>query len=51
MAKHQIHIPMDNKPLPPESMHKPLDQAQPPGNRQQKQEELQFCSLKDYKHR
>ena len=39
--------------LPPGSLHKPLDQINPPGGRHQKQEELWPCSLRkgDHRHR
>ena len=51
--KTQFHPPVGrNQSLPPGSQHKPLD-PHPPGGRHQKQEELQFCSLRHggHKHR
>ena len=37
--------------LPPGSLHKLLEQPHPPGGRQQNQEELQSCSLRNRDHK
>ena len=37
--------------LPPGSLHKPQDQPHPSGDRQQKQEDLQSCSLQNGDHK
>ena len=49
--KSQLHKPVGrHHSLLPGSLHKPPDQLHPSGNRHQKWEELQSCSLRDRNH-